>query len=231
MKKVISYSFRLSIPVLVSFMPLGIAYGILMQASGYGPVITGGTSFFVFAGSLQFLMISLYGGTVSYLTCAVMAAFLNSRHLFYGIPFIDKWKDYGFWKYFLIFSLIDETFPLHLKNDFDDGSERHRMFSYVLTAAFVWSYWVGFSVLGALIGTLISFEIKGIDFAMTALFLVILTEQIKTGKTAFPAAVAAASSLLCLYVLGPSNFMLPALLLTVIVLVFCPGKGGGEDEG
>ena len=110
MKQAFLYSLKKSLPVLVSFIPVGLAYGILMQTSGYNWIWTAGTCVSVFAGSLQFLMVSFFAGGVSLLTVAAMALLLNSRHIFYGIPFIEKWKGYGKWRYFLIFALPDEAF-------------------------------------------------------------------------------------------------------------------------
>lgn len=226
MKKVFLYSIEKSIPVLVSFLPVGIAYGILMQTIGYNWIWTAGTSFFVFAGSLQFLMVNFFAGGVSMVTVALMALLLNSRHIFYGIPFIEKWHDYGFWKYFLIYALPDESFSLHCDNDFDDGNERHKMFSYVITAALVFFYWVAFSILGTLIGTLINFDTSGIDFALTALFIVILIEQMRSAGNILPALIAFISAVLCLIFIGPSNFILPSLLITVVILLVFKAKIG-----
>ena len=219
MKNAFLYSLKSSIPVMISFFPVGVAYGILMQTSGYGWGWTAGTSIFVFAGSLQYLMVSFLTGTTPLLTVAVMALLLNSRHIFYGIPFIEKWKKYGFWRYFLIFALPDETFSLHCANDYDDGSPAHKRMTYVFTAALVYAYWIVFSVAGALIGQLFLFRTDGIDFAMTALFIVILLEQLRESASRIPAAIALCSALVCLIVLGPDAFILPALLLTVVILL------------
>ena len=115
------YSFKHSIPILIGFIPVGLAYGVLMQANGLNWLWTGASSILIFAGSLQFLAVSFFAGGVSLITVAIMALLLNSRHIFYGIPFIEKWKDYGPWKLFLIYALPDEAFSLHCSNDFDDG--------------------------------------------------------------------------------------------------------------
>ena len=121
MKKAFQYSLRHSIPILISFIPVGLAYGILMQTSGYNWVWTGACSLFIFAGSLQFLAVSFFAGGVSLVTVTVMALLLNSRHIFYGIPFIEQWRQYGPRKLFLIYALPDEAFSLHCSNSFDDG--------------------------------------------------------------------------------------------------------------
>ena len=219
MKKAFQYSFRHSLPILISFIPVGIAYGILMQTSGLNWVWTGACSLFIFAGSLQFLAVSFFAGGVSLGTVAVMALLLNSRHIFYGIPFIEQWKQYGPWRLFLIYALPDEAFSLHCSNNFDDGNEEHRKWTFIFDALLILIYWVSLTILGALVGTLIPFDTTGIDFALTALFIVILIEQLKAAKgSTLPAIIAAVSSVVCLLLFGPSGFILPSLMITMVLL-------------
>lgn len=229
-------------------MPVGLAYGILMQTTGYNWIWTGLTSLFVFAGSLQFLMVTFLAGGTSLVIVALMAFLLNSRHIFYGIPFINKWKDYGPWKAFLIFALPDETFSLHCANVVDEENKKLKMFTYIFTAALDFFYWVAMSILGAVLGSFIHFDTSGIDFALTALFIVILIEQIMgclkmeshrakqtlkpaeekktSGKAALllPALIALVSSIACLIIIGPDNFILPSLVITVVLLFIFRGK-------
>ena len=219
MKKVFLYSLRHSIPILISFIPVGIAYGVLMQSSGHGWMCTGLCSLFVFAGSLQFLMIDFFAGGVTLAEVAIMALLLNSRHIFYGIPFIEKWRQYGLSKFFLMYALPDEAFSLHCSNEFDDGNGTHKKWTYIFDALLTLIYWVSLSTLGALIGSLITFDTSGIDFALTALFIVILINQIKNSASSLPAVLAAVSSAVCLATLGPSAFILPSLLITVTLLM------------
>ena len=218
MKAAFRYALRHSLPILISFIPVGLAYGILMRTAGLNWAWSGAFSIFVLAGSLQFLAVSFLAGGVSLVTVAVMALLLNSRHIFYGIPFIEQWRRYGPWRLFLIYSLADECFSLHCSNDFDDGDERHKMWSYVFDAMLVVSYWIVLSVLGGLIGSLIRFDTAGIDFALTALFIVILLEQLRGADSALPALIAAVSSVVCLLLFGAANFILPSLTVTVALL-------------
>lgn len=218
------YSLRKSMPVLLSFFPVGVAYGILMSASGYGGLWSGAASVTVFAGSLQYLMVTFLKEGTDLATVAIMALLLNSRHIFYGIPFIEKWREYGIWRYFLIFALPDESFSLHCSNDFDDP--QYKMYTYVFTAALVWAYWVIFSILGSVAGSYIRFDTSGIDFALTALFIVILTEQVLDGKAYLPAGIALVSAVISLLLLGPDRFILPSLTVTVIALCTLKGRTG-----
>ena len=222
MKKAFLYSLKHSIPIFISFIPVGLAYGVLMQSAGYNFMWSGACSLFVFAGSLQFLMVSFFAGGVSLFTVAIMALLLNSRHIFYGLPFIEKFRSFGKWKYFLIFALPDETFSLHCSHNFGEDVDEKK--AYIMTAALVLIYWVVLSILGALIGSLIPFDTTGIDFALTALFIIILLDQIKDAGSKLPAVIALVSSIICLAIIGPQNFILPSLVITVVLLIAFRGN-------
>ena len=184
MRKTAAYAFHHSIPILIGFFPVGIAYGLLMQQAGYNFLWSGACSLFVLAGSLQFLMVTFFAGGVSLATVAVLALLLNSRHIFYGLSFIDKFRSFGPWRWFLIYSLCDENYSLHCSHDF--GPDVNEKWAYVLTAAFVTFYWVALSMLGGLVGSLITFDTTGIDFALTALFTVIVVDQLPRCAHAHP---------------------------------------------
>ena len=191
MRKTAAYAFHHSIPILIGFFPVGIAYGLLMQQAGYNFLWSGACSLFVLAGSLQFLMVTFFAGGVSLATVAVLALLLNSRHIFYGLSFIDKFRSFGPWRWFLIYSLCDENYSLHCSHVF--GPDVNEKWAYVLTAAFVTFYWVALSMLGGLVGSLIPFDTTGIDFALTALFTVIVVDQLRGARTRIPALRAPAS--------------------------------------
>ena len=216
MAKAFRYALKHSLPILISYIPVALAYGVLMQNCGYNFVWTGACSIFVLAGSLQYLMVTFFAGGVSLLTVAIMSLLLNSRHIFYGLSFIEKFRSFGFWKYFLIYSLTDENYSLHCSHDFDGDIDEK--WAYVLTALMSILYWIILSILGALIGTLIPFDTTGIDFALTALFIVILIEQMSGADNRLPALLAFVSSIVCLILFGPSNFILPSLVITVALL-------------
>ncbi len=224
------YSLRLSLPIFISFVPVGLAYGILMQSAGYGWMWCAACSLFVYSCSLQMLMLSFFPGGVTLVSVAVMALLLNARHIFYGIPFIEKWRGYGAWKYFLIYALPDEAFTIHCAVEPDP--ERDEKWVYVFNAALVLFYWLVLTVLGALLGRLMQIDTAGIDFAMTALFIVILLDGLRSAKSRLPLAVAAVSCALGLAVFGADGFILPSLLLTVALLLLlrrriAPGEGVG----
>ena len=216
MKKTFVFAFRRSLPILISFFPVGIAYGLLMQNAGYNFLWTGACSLFVLAGSLQFLMVSFFAEGTPLATVAVMSLLLNSRHVFYGLSFVEKFRSFGPWRWFLIYSLCDENYSLHCA--YRPEEVVIEKWAYVLTAALVTFYWLVLSMLGTLIGNLITFDTTGIDFALTALFVVILLDQLRDAGTKLPAGIALLSSGVCILLFGAANFILPSLLLTVAAL-------------
>ena len=184
MKKTFVFAFRRSLPILISFFPVGLAYGLLMQNAGYNFLWTGACSLFVLAGSLQFLMVSFFAEGTPLATVAVMSLLLNSRHVFYGLSFVEKFRSFGPWRWFLIYSLCDENYSLHCAYRPEEGVIEK--WAYVLTAALVTFYWLVLSMLGTLIGNLITFDTTGIDFALTALFVVILLDQLRDAPSCRP---------------------------------------------
>ena len=214
-------------PILVGFFPLGTAYGILMAKAGYNALWTGLTSLFVYAGSLQMLMIGFFTASTPIMTVIVASLLLNSRHIFYGLSFLDKFNSYGPWKYFLIYGLPDESYSLLCSYVPQEGVEEKWV--HVFDTALIWLYWIAFSVLGCIAGSLIPFDLTGIDFAMTALFIVILVDQLKGASSRLPAAVSLISAALCLLLFGPDNFLLPSLLVTLAALAALRGRLEGKE--
>ena len=221
------YALRRSVPILVGFFPLGTAYGILMAKAGYNALWTGLTSLFVYAGSLQMLMIGFFTASTPIMTVIVASLLLNSRHIFYGLSFLDKFNSYGPWKYFLIYGLPDESYSLLCSYVPQEGVEEKWV--HVFDTALIWLYWIAFSVLGCIAGSLIPFDLTGIDLAMTALFIVILVDQLKGASSRLPAAVSLISAALCLLLFGPDNFLLPSLLVTLAALAALRGRLEGKE--
>ena len=217
-KKEFHYAFVKSIPVMCGYIFLGIAFGILLQEAGYNWIWAFFMSLLVFAGSMQFVMVPLLVSCVSPLTMAVTALFVNCRHIFYGISFVESFKKMK-QKIYMIFSLTDETYSVLCSCKNEDPEEKHRD-SWFLIAAINHSYWVIGSVLGAWLGDILPFDFTGIDFSMTALFIVILLEQVLGAKvqTKTAAAFGLVIATVCLFIFGADRFLLPSMLLTVLVL-------------
>lgn len=217
MKQTFLYAFRRSIPIMLGFFPLGIAYGVLMESIGYNFLWSGFASVTVFAGALQFLMVDFFRGGTPLITVALLALLLNSRHIFYGLSFVEKFRSFGSGsRLFLIFTLSDESYSLHCAHKPQQGV--NEKWAHLFSAGFVVFYWVLFTFMGGLVGQLITFDTTGIDFSLTALFVVILIDQMRGAKTKLPAALAVVSGIVCILLFGAANFILPSLLITVAVL-------------
>ena len=221
MKKAAKFAFFKTIPILLGYIFLGIAFGLLLQKAGLGVFWAFLISTFVYAGSMQFALVGILTGGLSYITTAVMTLLINSRHAFYGLTFIERFKAMRKSYPYMVFSLTDETYSLLCSmarpSDFTDREWR---LATIFTALFDQGYWIIGSVLGALMGELITFDTTGIDFAMTALFVVICVDQWKAARTHIPAAAGFICGILFLMLIRSSNFILPALAATVAVLLF-----------
>ena len=167
MRQTVRYSFRASLPVMAGYVVLGMGFGILFQSRGYCWWWSFLMSLTVYAGSMQYVAIDLISGGASLITTALMTLMVNIRHLFYGITMLDKYKETGAEKPYLIFALTDETFSLVCSPELPDEVDRRRY--YLLVSLFNQFYWVAGSTLGGILGSTLPFDTQGIDFSMTAL--------------------------------------------------------------
>lgn len=214
--KALKAAFPYTIPVLTGFTFLGVAYGILMNSKGYGVGWTLLFSLLTFAGSAQYIAISFLTSVFNPVYAFLMTLMVNARHIFYGISLLEKYKDTGILKPYLIFGLCDETFSIVCAVDAPEGvSKKWFMFFITLLNHL---YWVAGSVLGVVLGSMILFNTKGLDFVLTALFVVIFVGQWKTGKGRKPAVIGILCSALCVIVFGASNFIIPAMIAILAVL-------------
>lgn len=221
------YSVKRSIPILIGYFPVGMAYGILMANAGYQFGWSVIISMFVYTGSLQMLMVSFLVNQIPLMTVEVTALLVNSRHIFYGLSFIEKFREYRIWKYFLIYGLTDENYSLLCSYKETDGV--NEKWVHIFSTILLWVYWITFSGIGGLVGEMIPFDTTGIDFALTALFVVIFVDMIRGTKAKLPALAAALSSVLWIVLVGTERFLLPSLLTTVAVLIFFKKRNGGKN--
>lgn len=239
MKQTARQAFRVSLPVLLGYLFVGIAYGLLLQNAGYGPLWAALTSLLVYAGSMQFVLVGFLGGGASLAAAALMTLAINARHLFYGVSMLDKFKNTGKKKWYMVFALSDETYSLLCGAAVPPGADKG--FFYFFICLFDQLYWIAGSVLGSVCGKIIPFNTTGIDFAMTALFLVICVDLWKGAKSHAPALAGLISGFLCLLLFGKDNFVIPALVAILLALsaFYRPlapkllenldAKGGGFD--
>ena len=148
-KNSFKYSLERSVPIFIGFFPVGTVYGLMMSAAGYNFLWSAAASLFVYAGSPQMLMISFFRSDMSILTIAVTALLLNSRHMFYGLSFIEKFRSYGAWKWFLIYGMPDESYSLLCSYVPREGVEEKWV--HIFSTGLIWIYWIAFSVLGGLV--------------------------------------------------------------------------------
>lgn len=217
-KRTFRQAFLDSLPVMAGYVVLGLGYGLIMETSGYSFLWAMAMSIFVFAGSMQYVTVSLLTGGASLITTGLMTLMINARHFFYGISMLGKYKDMGKEKPLLIHTLVDETYSLVCTRLHDEEWFDEKKY-YLYISLLNWSYWVVASAAGGIAGTFITFDTTGIDFAMTALFAVIFTEQWLSTKEHLPALTGLGASIICLLVFGPNRFLIPAMALISAVLL------------
>ncbi len=215
-KKAFLAAFPHTIPVLTGFSMLGIAFGILMRTSGYGTALTVAMSLLVFAGSLQYVALTLLTSAFNPLYAFTLTLLVNARHLFYGLSLLEKFKDTSPYKPYLIFGLCDETFSILCAAEIPQDVEKKRFMFFVTLLNH--SYWVIGSVTGSLIGQWIHFNTHGLDFVLTALFTVIFVNQWDQRKNRLPALTGLVVTSLSLLIFGAEQFILPAMGLLLLVL-------------
>ena len=226
MKKTVKQAFIATIPVLTGYLVLGFGFGIILKANGYGIGVAFLMSLFIYAGSMQYVAIDLLAGGASLITAAITTLMVNARHLFYGISMLDKYKNMGKRKPYLIFALTDETYSL-VCNENPQISEERRKDYYLLVSMFNQIYWITGSLLGSAVGSLVNFNSEGIDFALTALFLTVFIEQWMAVKNHTPALIGVGVSVICLVLFGGDQFLIPTML--VIFVLLCLQKEAEYD--
>lgn len=208
--KTLRYAFARTLPIMAGYLVLGLGFGVLLQSKGYDVGWSLAMSTLIYAGSMQYVTIDLLAGGASLISAALMTLMVNARHLFYGISMLQRYKNTGAAKPYLIFALTDETYSVVCSGDVPEGVDQNRY--YLFASLFDQIYWVAGSVTGTLLGSIIPFDTTGIDFSMTALFLVVMTEQWKASRDHTPALVGLGVSLVCLLIFGSSDFLIPSMV-------------------
>ena len=204
---------RLTLPVMCGYLFLGTAFGAVLAQAGFGPAWALAASTLVYAGSLQFVMVPLMAAGTSLVTVALTALMVNARHLFYGLSYIERFSRMGGLRPYMVFSLTDETYSVFcgMPGEESDGVM-------VRVALYDQLYWIAGSVVGALLVSSLPVDLTGIDFSMTALFIVICVERARERGSRAAMAVGAACALVSLALLGPERFLAPALAATALAL-------------
>lgn len=228
-KSAVSAAFLDTVPVLTGYVFLGFGFGILLRQNSYGVLWALAMSLFIYAGSMQYVAVSLLSSGAGLLTAALTTFVVNARHLFYGISMVDAYKDAGRKKPYLIFALTDETYSLVSRNQVPEGMGR---FSYCFLVSLLDQiYWVAGSVLGSLAGALLPINYEGIDFVLTALFVTIFVEQWLSTKNHMPAIVGVLSTVVCLLLFGTEVFLIPSMAVIAALLTVLRKTGRRESDG
>ena len=228
-QQTIKTAFIRSLPVMAGYIVLGMGVGITLENNGYGVWWAFAMSGLIYAGSMQYVAISLLTSGASLISTALTTLMVNGRHLFYGISMIDKYKGAGKKKPYLIFALTDETYSLVCrKEDCPEGMDYHTLC--ILISLFNQSYWVIGSLLGSALGTVIPFDTTGVDFSMTALFVTVFVEQWLSTKNHIPALIGLAASIVCLVIFGSYNFLIPSMIVITVLMAFGRKKIEREEE-
>ena len=215
-KSILKEAFTATLPIMAGYLVLGVGFGIILKSKGYGVLWAFAMSTVIYAGSMQYLAIDLICGGAGLLTTALTTLMVNARHLFYGISMVEKYKNAGKAKPYLIYALSDETYSLVCVDmDMEEG-ERNKFCLFV--TALDQFYWVLGSVLGSLLGAVITFNTEGMDFALTALFVTVFVEQWLSTRDHAAAIVGVGASVICLVLFGSGSFLIPSMVAITLAL-------------
>lgn len=207
-----------TVPILAGFLFLGMAYGVYMNVSGFSfwyPMIM---SAVIFGGSLEFVAVSMLLSPFAPAEVFLLALMIQARHLFYGIAMLDRFKGLGWKRWYLIYGLCDESFSINYTARIPEGIDRGWFMFWVTLLNQL--YWVGGATLGGLLGSLLTFDTRGLDFVMTAMFVVIFLEQLLHERKHYTACIGMLSAVVCLNVFGADSFMVPTMGMILAILVF-----------
>jgi len=226
-KREISSAFKTSFPIIVTFIVLGIGFGLLMQKHGFGPLWSLASGIIIFSGTVQFVSIALMS-TGSVLMAGLTALMVSARHIFFSISMIGRYSKEGPRKWYLYYALCDESYAMLSKDDVPEGVNvsGYRL----LVTLFDQLSWLIGCVLGGCIGTLLNFNSTGIDFAMTALFTTVFLQQWIDTKNHVPAITGLLATLVCRLLFGRDLFLIPAMIIIVITMTVMRRRIENREE-
>lgn len=211
------FAVRNTIPIFFTYLFIGIAFGILMSDAGYGVLLSTASAFFIYAGSMQLVMVPMMTSGASLLSLALMTFFINARHIFYGIGFIEKFRRMK-WRYpYMILTLTDETYSVLCSVRYEEGLDEDR--AAFLIAMLNHLYWVFGCFIGACAGQFLQFDMRGIDFSATAFFLVVVINQWREYRSKLPFLTAAVCAGGYYLLLGKDYFLIPTLVTCLAALI------------
>lgn len=227
-KSLLRTAFLDTVPVMTGYVFLGFGFGILMHQCGFGVLWAGAMSLFIYAGSMQYVAVSLLTSGAGLLVTAMTTFVVNARHLFYGISMIEGYKGTGRKKPYLVFGLTDETYSLVSQIRVPDGVSKPGYCFWVTLFDHV--YWVAGTLLGSLAGTILPINFEGVEFALTALFVTIFVEQWLSTKDHRPAIIGVITTTLCLVLFGSDVFLIPSMVIIAGCLTMMRKTGKEETD-
>lgn len=222
-RKALKYAFPYTLPICAGFLFLGMSYGFFANSKGFSFIYPLCMSMFIFAGSMEFVTVSLLLASFNPVYSFLLTLMVNARHLFYGISMLNTYKDYsGIKKFYLIYGMCDETFSVNCS--ITPPSEIDREWFMIWVTLLNQIYWVFGATIGAVLGSMIHFDTTGIEFVMTALFFVMFLDQWDTASRHLPALIGVVCSLACLLIFRKNNFMIPAMALIILSFFLCRNR-------
>lgn len=215
-------AFPVTVPVLFGYLAIGIPFGLMLVKAGYPWWLAPIMSTLMYAGAGQYIAVGLFAANAPLVGMLVTMLMVNIRHIVYGLSLIGKFKAVGKWKPYLVFALTDETYAL-LTGVNPPANVKPGAF-YGAIALLDHSYWIAGGIIGALAGQFIPFSFAGIDFALTALFTVLLIDQLRRTRDVVPAAIGVACAVVALALFGPSNMLIVALAASIALLILIRGR-------
>lgn len=209
-------AFPFTLPIFAGFWFLGLTYGIFMNAAGFSWIYPALMSLTIFAGSVEFIAVNLLLGSFNPIQAFVLAFMVNARHLFYGISMLDKYRGHGLKSLYLIFGMCDESFSINYTANIPANVDRGLFYFWVTLLNHF--YWVSGATLGGIFGSFITFSTQGLEFVLTAMFVVIFMEQFFKEENHLNALIGFGSSIFCLMIFGAENFILPSMAMILILL-------------
>lgn len=216
LKKAFRTAFPYTLPIFASFWFLGLAYGIYMNVNGFSFVYPMLMALTIFGGSLEFVAVSMLMSPFAPIQAFLMALVIQARHLFYGIAMLDRYKNVGWKKYYLIFGMVDESFTINYTAEIPRDVDRGWFMFFVTLLNHI--YWVSGATIGGLIGSHLPFNTKGLTFVMTAMFVIIFYEQLKKEKKPWTGIIGLLVSLFCLIIFGADSFIIPSMVTILLIL-------------
>ena len=220
-------AFYRSLPVMAGYIMIGFGFGMVLRSAGYGLIWALAMSLFIYAGSMQYVGVSLITAPASLLSCAITTLMVNARHLFYSLSMIGKYRGAGLQKPYLIFALTDETYAL-LSSEEESRQDFHGFC--FLVSLFNHLYWITGTALGSLFAAALPFSTEGVSFSMTALFVSAYTEQWLQGQHRKSAALGLAAAFLSRLIFGRDLFLIPAMIVITVSLLAVREKDSGKEE-